>query len=78
MGTTISRWGNSLAVRIPKAVLDATELHEGDEVLIGSEGGRIVIRPAVAVDLEAMLAGVTRDNVPDKTLDWAPVGRELL
>ena len=78
MGVTISRWGNSLAVRIPKAILDATELREGDEVRIGSEGGRIVIRPAVAVDLEAMLAGITRDNLPDKALDWAPAGRELL
>jgi antitoxin MazE len=28
----ISRWGNSLAVRLPAAVVDALELHEGDEI----------------------------------------------
>lgn len=78
MGVTISRWGNSLAVRLPKAVLEATELREGDEVLIGSENGRIVIRPAVTIDLDAMLARITPENVPDEALDWVPVGRELL
>ncbi|MEI5681453.1 MULTISPECIES: AbrB/MazE/SpoVT family DNA-binding domain-containing protein [unclassified Mesorhizobium] len=28
----ISKWGNSLAVRLPAAVVDALELHEGDEI----------------------------------------------
>ena len=28
----ISKWGNSLAVRLPKAVVDKLELKEGDEV----------------------------------------------
>ncbi len=28
----ISKWGNSLAVRLPKAVVDQLELKEGDEV----------------------------------------------
>jgi antitoxin MazE len=30
----ISKWGNSLAVRLPSGVVDALELKEGDEVEI--------------------------------------------
>lgn len=30
----ISKWGNSLAVRLPAAVVEALELKEGDEIEI--------------------------------------------
>jgi antitoxin MazE len=30
----VSRWGNSLAIRLPAAVVEALELHEGDEIEI--------------------------------------------
>ena len=30
----VSRWGNSLAVRLPAAVVDALHLKEGDEITI--------------------------------------------
>jgi antitoxin MazE len=30
----VSRWGNSLAVRLPVAVVEALELREGDEIEI--------------------------------------------
>lgn len=32
--TTIARWGNSEAIRIPKQLLDMAELRRGDEVVI--------------------------------------------
>jgi antitoxin MazE len=36
----VSKWGNSLAVRLPKAVVDALRLKEGDEVEITIAGSR--------------------------------------
>lgn len=30
----VSKWGNSLAVRLPSAIVDALELREGDEIEI--------------------------------------------
>jgi antitoxin MazE len=30
----VAKWGNSLAVRLPTAVVDALELKEGDEIEI--------------------------------------------
>ncbi len=35
----VSKWGNSLAIRLPASVVEALELHEGDdiEVVIADE-----------------------------------------
>jgi antitoxin MazE len=36
----VARWGNSLAVRLPAAVVEALELKEGDEIQIHAAGRR--------------------------------------
>lgn len=36
----VAKWGNSLAVRLPVAVVEALELKEGDEIEIRVEDGR--------------------------------------
>jgi antitoxin MazE len=36
----VSKWGNSLAVRLPSAVVDALKLKEGDEIVIEVAGAR--------------------------------------
>ena len=35
----VSKWGNSLAVRLPKKVVEALDLKEGDEVNLGVQEG---------------------------------------
>jgi antitoxin MazE len=37
----VSKWGNSLAVRLPAAVVEALELKEGDRIEIRIAGGRV-------------------------------------
>ena len=36
----VSKWGNSLAIRLPAAVVEALELKEGDDIEIRVAGGR--------------------------------------
>jgi antitoxin MazE len=36
----VSKWGNSLAVRLPAAVVEALDLHEGDAIEIQVESAR--------------------------------------
>jgi antitoxin MazE len=36
----VSKWGNSLAVRLPAAVVDALELKEGDQIEVRIAGAR--------------------------------------
>ena len=46
MLTTIQKWGNSQAVRLPKAVLEELALHENDqvEIIVNTDDNSIVIR----------------------------------
>ena len=53
----VAKWGNSLAVRLPAAVVEALELKEGDDVEIHVHGERDfeIRRRASAADLLARL-----------------------
>jgi antitoxin MazE len=75
---TIARWGNSLALRLPKNALDVLGLHEGDPVTLEARDGRLIIEPAQRIDLDAMIAAITPETLPEENFDSAPVGRELL
>lgn len=44
MYATIQRWGNSQGIRIPKALLDAVNLHENDRVELEQAKGVITIK----------------------------------
>ena len=46
MVTTIQKWGNSQAVRLPKIILDSLLLQENDPVEIVSENDVIIIKRA--------------------------------
>ena len=42
----ISKWGNSLAIRIPQAIAEQASLNEGDYVEMALDNdGAIVLRP---------------------------------
>ncbi len=78
MRTEIARWGNSLAVRLPKQVLEQAGLSEGVPVELVVESGTVVLRPAKPrYDINKLIAGITPENLPE-SFDDAPMGRELL
>ena len=60
----ISKWGNSLALRIPGPFARETGIDEGTSVDIALDAGRIVITPpGPRYTLDALLDGVTAENV---------------
>ncbi len=75
----VQKWGNSLGVRVPKALADQLGLHDGSEIEMALRGGEIVISPVRrGYALADLLAGCTAENQPE-TVDWGPVaGREIL
>ncbi len=79
MNQKIQKWGNSLAVRIPKALAAQLHLDEGTPFSLVVEGESLVIRKEKRVprySLEELVAQITDDNLHPET-DWgAPVGRE--
>ena len=78
MDTHIARWGNSLALRIPRPVADALRLAEGRSVELLVEEHQLVVRPHSRYRLDDLLAGITPENLPDTSFDDAPVGKEAL
>ena len=79
----VSKWGNSTAIRLPKAVVEALDLVPGQTVDMTVEHGRAVIArgamPKHAPPLAEMVAEMKRlgwENEPE-TVDWGPdVGSE--
>ena len=74
----VSKWGNSLAVRIPNGMATALGWAEGATVELVSDGTALVIRPAspAPFELDRLLAGVTPDNLHGEQ-EWGPaVGGE--
>lgn len=79
MKVQLAEWGNSLAVRLPKNVLEAARLHAGDRLdLRVGPGGELILQPAKRrYDLAELLAGVTPENSHNEQ-DWGdPVGGEV-
>ena len=60
--THVSRWGASLAVRIPKAIAQQMGVQEGSEIEITPGDNQVVLRKRQFV-LSDMLAEVTDDNL---------------
>lgn len=78
MKARISKWGNSLAIRLPKAALDGLRVREGEAVELVLEGGDLVIRPVrPRYTLEELVGGITPFNQPE-IIEFSPVGEELL
>jgi antitoxin MazE len=65
MRARVQRWGNSLALRIPKAFAAETALESGSEVELTLDGGRLVVTPisSATYTLDDLLAQVTPDNL---------------
>ena len=80
METKIQKWGNSLAVRLPKAFTEQTGIENGSDVRILIEDDKIVLVPIKTRDtlLESMLDKIDETTLHNKIDFGEPVGRELL
>ena len=79
MDTTIQKWGNSLAIRIPKAFADEVGLDQGSEIDIQIIDGQIVIKPVKkpTYDLETLLNQVTDGNLHAEVDTGTATGDEV-
>ena len=75
----ISKWGNSLGLRIPKPTAKILGLNDNDIVNIETKGKSIIIRKEI-LTLEKIFEDW--DGSPYDSYDWGeldkPAGRELI
>lgn len=79
MLTKVQKWGNSLALRIPKAFAVEAHLENDSLVEVSLVEGQIVIRPKAtpARSLEELLAGIHKTNLHHETDMGQATGREV-
>ncbi len=59
----VVKWGNSLAVRIPKAVAENAHMKEGDAIVIEAAEDHIELRRLERIpSLEELVAQITPEN----------------
>lgn len=69
----VVKWGNSLAVRIPKALAERAGLAEGDRVLMEAADGKLAIQRTDKVPPLAELVAQIR---PEERYEETSTGRE--
>ena len=79
MQARVQKWGNSLAVRIPKSIATQSQLGKNTLVEMSLEEGIITLVPVLAppVTLEQLLEGVSPDNLHGEIATGDAVGREV-
>ncbi len=76
MVVKVQRWGNSLALRLPKAAAVEAGVAEGSSVEVEAREGRIVVRVLHRYRLADLLAGVKPKNLHGEVDTGPAVGRE--
>lgn len=79
MRIRVQKWGNSLALRIPKSFATETALDSGAEVDLTLEDGRLVITPLSEprYSLSDLLTGVTPQNLHSEVDTGSSQGAEV-
>lgn len=80
MRVKVARWGNSMAVRLPRDVVAAAGLADGQDLDIEVRDGVVSLRrPARRYTLEELIAGMDASASPPDLVDWgADRGSERL
>ena len=78
MKTRVQKWGNSLALRIPKSFANEVGFQRETSVEISLADGKLVITPVAKpkLTLKQLLAKVTKENLHHEVDTGSTVGNE--
>ncbi len=77
MKSQIGRWGNSLAVRIPKHIADELALGVNDEVDCRLEKGQLIVEPLQKMPKYTLVELLNQELELEPEIDWGqPSGAE--
>ena len=79
MKTAVQRWGNSLALRIPRTFAAETRISEGSEVELTLKSGALVVRAVVRKrhSLPDLLKRITPSNRHASVATGPALGQEV-
>ncbi|MGC9450249.1 MAG: AbrB/MazE/SpoVT family DNA-binding domain-containing protein [Oceanipulchritudo sp.] len=77
MRTRVAKWGNSLGVRLPKALTKSLSLEDGTEVELREADGKLLLEPLHRqYRLEKLLEGIRPENLHGEIGAGKPTGKE--
>lgn len=78
MKTRVQKWGNSLALRIPKSFANEVGLLNDSSVEVSLANGKLVVVPIEkpGVTLKKLLARITENNIHHELDSGPAVGKE--
>jgi antitoxin MazE len=79
MKTRVQKWGNSLALRIPKSFAEEAGLRADAAVELSLEKGRLIVQLITPppLTLDQLLRGITDENLPGEWNTGPAVGKEV-
>ena len=79
MKTRVQKWGNSLALRIPKSFASEVGLDSNSSVEMSLRGGKLIVVPfeKPKLSLRQLLAQVTDENLHHEVDTGSAVGGEV-
>jgi antitoxin MazE len=79
MKTRVQKWGNSLAIRIPKCFAEEAGLQQDGPVELSLVDGTLVVKSITPepLKLEQLLRGITDANLPGEWDTGPTVGKEV-
>lgn len=78
MNMRIQKWGNSLALRIPKSFAKEARIDQGATVTISVKDGKLIIATPTRqkYTLDALLSGISKKNIHQEWEMSKPAGKE--
>jgi antitoxin MazE len=79
MRVAVQKWGNSLALRIPKSFAIDSKIANGSSVDLSLVEGKIIVSPATSKQyaLKELLAGVSKKNIHQEVNMGEASGKEV-
>jgi antitoxin MazE len=78
MKARVQKWGNSLALRIPRSFAAEAGFHANEQVELSLVKGSLVVKPIIpqVLNLDELLLEITPENLPGEWETGPAVGRE--
>lgn len=76
MRTVVKKWGNSLAIRIPKVISEELRIQYDTEVEMIAKNGSLILSPRPSYLLKDLLAQVSQENLHEEIDTGDRTGRE--
>lgn len=79
MKTRVQKWGNSLALRIPKSFADEVGIQKETPVDVSLSDGKLIVSPVAKPKstLKQLLAKITKENLHEEFDTGPAVGKEI-